>query len=188
MFRSPAFGVSATAGYNGLPQTVAENVMPIEKIKWSDAVVNKFQVLVIPLLSLIAGCTNMAGDVARTIHPAPSSALDENTLFSVASEFFIGKDYECDARHDLSTLRCAKELRDLYIHQTQAVVQIYPGDDVAYPHTLVTSRWDEGLIPGEFISSEFTNSDVTAFCEYLQAQAVGSCRLLTEHGSARSPE
>ena len=120
MFRSPASGVSAAAGYNGLPPTVAENVMPIEKIKWSDAVVNKFQVLVIPLLSLIAGCTNMAGDVARTIHPAPSSALDENTLFSVASEF--------------------------------------------------------------------TNPDVTAFCEYLQAQAVGSCRLLTEHGSARGPE
>ena len=53
MFRSLASGVSAAAGYNGLPQTVAENVMPIEKIKWSDAVVNKFQVLVIPLLSLI---------------------------------------------------------------------------------------------------------------------------------------
>lgn len=81
MFRSPAFGVSATAGYNGLPPTVAENVMPIEKIKWSGAVVNKIQVLVIPLLLLIAGCTNMAGDVARTIHPAPSSALDEIRCF-----------------------------------------------------------------------------------------------------------
>jgi len=168
--------------------TVAENVMPIEKIKWSGAVLNKLPVLVIPLLSLISGCTNVAGDVARAIHPAPSSALDENTLFSVASEFFIGEGYLCDATPDPSTLRCAKELRDLYIHQTQAVVQIYPGDEVAYPHTLVTSRWDEGLIPGEFVSSEFTNSDVTAFCEYLQAQALGSCRLLTEHRSARGPE
>jgi len=54
----------------------------------------------------------MAGDVARTIHPAPSSALDENTLFSVAREF--------------------------------------------------------------------TNLDVTAFCEYLQAQALGSCRSVQE--------
>ncbi|WP_227544131.1 MULTISPECIES: hypothetical protein [Marinobacter] len=42
---------------------------------------NKIQVLVIPLLLLIAGCTNMAGDVARTIHPAPSSALDEIRCF-----------------------------------------------------------------------------------------------------------
>lgn len=153
--------------------------MPIEKVKGPGAVVNKFLVLVISLLSFIAGCTNMAGDVARSIHPAPSSALDENTLFSVASEFFIGEGYECDATHDPSTLRCVKELRDLYIHQTQAVVQIYPGDK-AHPHTLVTSRWDEGLIPGEFVSSEFTNSDVAAFCEYLQAQVLGRCRSIHE--------
>lgn len=139
---------------------------------------HKINVLVVLSLSFIAGCTNVASDSARTIHPAPSSSLKEDTLFAVASEFFSEEGYQCDTRHDPSALYCAKELRDLYIHQTQSVVQIYPGDGEARPHTLVADRWDEGLIPGEFISSEFTNPDVKAFCEYLQAQALGSCRLI----------
>ncbi|WP_323751440.1 hypothetical protein [Marinobacter sp.] len=141
---------------------------------------NKFTVLLMLSLSFIAGCTNITSDAARTIHPAPSSSLTADTLFSVTSEFFSGKGYQCDTRHHPNALRCAKELRDLYIHQTQSVVQIYLGDGEQWPHTLVTSRWDEGLIPGEFISSEFTNSDVKAFCEYLDAQALGSCLLIKE--------
>ncbi|WP_227519464.1 hypothetical protein [Marinobacter sp. ANT_B65] len=137
---------------------------------------NKLKILMVLLLSLIAGCTNIAYDVGRTIHPVPSSVLDRNTLFSVASEYFIGKGYQCDTSRDPGALYCVRELRDLYIHQTQAVVQIYPGDGEEHPYALATSRWDEGLIPGEFISGEFTSPDVKAFCEYLQAQAVGSCR------------
>lgn len=74
---------------------------------------------------------------------------------------------------------CAKALRDLYIHQTRAVVEIYPGDDEGSRYTLVTTRWDEGLIPGEFISSEFTNADVEAFCGYLREQQLGICRSKT---------
>ncbi|WP_228339781.1 hypothetical protein [Marinobacter sp. F3R08] len=131
-------------------------------------------------LSLIAGCTNVAGDVTRTIHPAPSSALDTGTLFSVASEFFTRAGYQCVTRDDPGALRCTRELRDLYIHRTLAEVQIYPGDESGYPHTLVTSRWDEGLVPGEFISNEFTNPDVKAFCEYLRAQALGRCQAINE--------
>lgn len=60
---------------------------------------------------------------------------------------------------------CAKALRDLYIHQTRAVVEIYPGDDEGSRYTLVTTRWDEGLIPGEFISSEFTNAESRRFVD-----------------------
>ena len=145
-------------------------------IKGAGVTVNKFKALVVLLLSLIAGCTNVSHDVGRTIHPAQSSVMNTNTLFSVTSEYFIGKGYQCDISRDPDALHCSKELRDLYIHQTHAVVQVYPGDGEAHSHTLVTSRWDEGLIPGDFISGEFTNPDVKAFCEYLQAQAVGSCR------------
>ncbi|MBR9872436.1 MAG: hypothetical protein GYB26_14975 [Gammaproteobacteria bacterium] len=149
----------------------------MDTTKRLNSVVYKLNVLVVLSLLLMAGCTNIAKDAARTIHPASSSSLTTDTLFSVTSEFLSGKGYQCDSRHDPSALRCTKELRDLYIHQTQAVVQIYPRDET-YPHTLVTSRWDEGLIPGEFISSEFTNPDVKAFCEYLEAQALGSCRMI----------
>ncbi|MBL1272130.1 MAG: hypothetical protein COB25_006750 [Oceanospirillales bacterium] len=135
-----------------------------------------FKSLMILSLSLIAGCTNVASDLGRSIHPAPSSALNTDTLFSAASDFFAEVGYQCNTNYEPTSLHCSKALRDLYIHQTQAVVQIYPGDDEAHPHTLVTTRWDEGLLPGEFISSEFTNPDVKAFCEYLRAQALGLCR------------
>lgn len=173
-------GVSADAGYNGFLLRVAAKVMPIEKnpaVLFQCTLVNTFRVLTFLLLSLIAGCTNIAKDVSRTIHPMPSSALSTRSLLSVGSEFFAGEGYQCVIRDDHSALRCTRELRDLYIHQTQAEVQIYPGDEM-YPHTLVTSRWDEGLIPGEFISSEFTNPDVKAFCEHLMAQSLGSCRAI----------
>lgn len=174
-------GVSADAGYNGFLLRVAAKVMPIEKnpaVLFQCTLVNTFRVLTFLLLSLIAGCTNIAKDVSRTIHPMPSSALSTRSLLSVGSEFFAGEGYQCVIRDDHSALCCTKELRDLYIHQTQAEVQIYPGDGTVYPHTLVTSRWDEGLIPGEFISSEFTNPDVKAFCEHLMAQSLGSCRAI----------
>jgi len=68
-----------------------------------------------------------------------------------------------------------KNLRDIYIHQTHAVVEIFPGDDGSNP-LLVTTRWDEGLIPGEFISSEFSNPDVVAFCDYLVQAKLAVCR------------
>lgn len=174
-------GVSADAGYNGFLLRVTTKVMPIQKnpaVLFQCTLVRSFRVLTLLLLSLIAGCTNIAKDVSQTIHPTSSSVLSTSTLLSVGSEFFTGKGYQCVIRDDHSALRCTKELRDLYIHQTQAEVQIYPGDGNVYPHTLVTSRWDEGLIPGEFISSEFTNPDVKAFCEYLMAQSLGSCRAI----------
>ncbi len=143
-----------------------------------NSVVYKRHIPVALSLSLIVGCTNVASDAARTIHPAPSSSLAAETLFSVAGEFFSVKGYQCDTRRDPKALYCTKELRDLYIHQTRSVVQVYRGDGDAHPHTLVADRWDEGLIPSEFISNEFTNPDVADFCEYLRAQALGSCRLV----------
>ncbi|MDX1757084.1 MAG: hypothetical protein R3175_13565 [Marinobacter sp.] len=41
---------------------------------------------------------------------------------------------------------------------------------------MATTRWDESLIPGEFIPSEFTNPDVEAFCAYLLEERLGVCR------------
>lgn len=133
--------------------------------------------LLLPLLA-IAGCTNVAGDAIRTIYPAAESALDTDTLFAVARNFFTEAGYQCNTGREFPSLHCSKELRDLYIHQTQSVVEIFRDDNENRTHTLITTRWDEGLIPGEFISSEFKNPDVKAFCEYLKAQAVGDCRLL----------
>ena len=145
------------------------------------------KVFLLLLPAIFSGCTNVAGDVARTLEPLSADPLNRAALFSSANAFFTDAGYQCRSTSDTENFRCRKDLRDIYIHQTHAVVEIFPGDDGGNP-LLVTTRWDEGLIPGEFISSEFTNPDVTAFCEYLQAQAVGSCRLLTEHGSARGPE
>ena len=142
------------------------------------SIVITLRALMLLCLSLVAGCTNVAGDAARTIYPAAESALDTDTLFAVARSFFTDAGYQCDSEREFPALHCSKALRDLTVHQTHAVVQIFRDDDEVRSHTLVTTRWDEGLIPGEFISSEFTNPDVKAFCEYLKVQVLGECRLL----------
>lgn len=138
--------------------------------------VTRLRTLLILFLALTAGCTNVATDAVRTIYPAPAASLDKDTLFSVASDFFAELGYQCAVERDDRVLRCARELRDLYIQQTRAEVLVFP-DDESLTHSLFTNRWDTGLIPGELISSEFTNPDVQAFCEYLQAEALGECRL-----------
>ncbi|MDX1757104.1 MAG: hypothetical protein R3175_13665 [Marinobacter sp.] len=125
---------------------------------------------------IFSGCTNVAGDITRSIHHLPSSSLSSDTLFAAAGHFFTNLGYQCDSNHQATRFRCTKALRDVYIHQTRAVVQIYPGDAEVTHHSLFTTRWDEGLIPGEFISSEFTNPDVAAFCDYLREDELGLCR------------
>ena len=124
---------------------------------------------------LVSGCTNVAGDVTRTLEPLSADPLNRAALFSSANAFFTDAGYQCRSTSDTENFRCRKDLRDIYIHQTHAVVEIFPGDDGGNP-LLVTTRWDEGLIPGEFISSQFSNPDVAAFCDYLAQATLAVCR------------
>jgi len=124
---------------------------------------------------LVSGCTNVAGDVTRTLEPLSADPLNRAALFSSANAFFTDAGYQCRSTSDTEDFRCRKDLRDIYIHQTHAVVEIFPGDDGGNP-LLVTTRWDEGLIPGEFISSQFSNPDVAAFCDYLAQAKLAVCR------------
>lgn len=133
------------------------------------------KVFLLLLPAIFSGCTNVAGDVTRTLSPVSSAPLDRAALFSRASEFFTDAGYQCKLDFDTEDFRCRKDLRDIYIHQTHAVVEIFPGDDGGNP-LLVTTRWDEGLIPGEFISSQFSNPDVAAFCDYLAQAKLAVCR------------
>ncbi len=94
---------------------------------------------------------------------------------STANAFFMEAGYQCDIGNG-ARLRCRKDLRDLYIHQTHAVVEIFQ-DDQPDSFVLVTTRWDEGMIPGELIDSDFRNEDVGLFCESLQARGLGSCEV-----------
>jgi hypothetical protein len=125
---------------------------------------------------LVSGCTNVASDVARQIEPTASSHLKASDLFSTASDFFAQAGYLCTADETLPILKCTKELRDLYIHQTTAVVEIFPGDEKEAAYMLVAERWDEGLIPGEFISGHFRHDDVANFCGYLREKGLAVCR------------
>ena len=124
---------------------------------------------------LVSGCTNVAGDVTRTLEPLSADPLNRAALFSSANAFFTDAGYQCRSTSDTEDFRCRKDLCDIYIHQTHAVVEIFPGDDGGNP-LLVTTRWDEGLIPGEFISSQFSNPDVAAFCDYLAQAKLAVCR------------
>lgn len=127
------------------------------------------------LTATFAGCTNVAADVTRSLEPLSADPLNRAALFSSANAFFTDAGYQCKLASDTEDFRCRKDLRDIYIHQTHAVVEIFPGDDGGNP-LLVTTRWDEGLIPGEFISSEFSNPDVAAFCDYLAQAKLAVCR------------
>ncbi|WKT60054.1 hypothetical protein Q2E61_14245 [Microbulbifer thermotolerans] len=141
----------------------------------------KLKTLLFLSLALVAGCTNVTSDAARSVYPVTGSSLNTKALFSAASEFFGERSYRCDHEREGGILRCYRKLRDLYIHQTRAEVMVLPDDEV-HVHTLYANRWDEGLIPGELISKEYTNPDVLAFCEHLKAQALGECRLQPESG------
>jgi hypothetical protein len=127
------------------------------------------------LPAIFSGCTNVAGDVARTLEPLSADSLNRAALFSSANVFFTDAGYQCQLASETEDFRCRKDLRDIYIHQTHAEVEIFPGDDGGNP-LLVTTRWDEGLIPGEFISSQFSNPDVAAFCDYLAQAKLAVCR------------
>lgn len=135
-----------------------------------------YKTLIILSLLLTAGCTNVAGDATRSVYPRLPSTAGADAMSSIARAFFTNAGYQCRADQVVKSIRCSRALRDLYIHQTTAVVQVFPEEGDAGVYTLVTTRWDEGLIPGEFISSEFTNPDVKAFCEYLREEALGDCQ------------
>ena len=131
--------------------------------------------LVVPFfLAVLSGCTNVAGGDSRLISSPEGGSLETGRLFSLATAFFSEAGYQCSADRDASRFRCSRELRDLYIHQTRAVVEIYAGEHDSY--RLVPTRWDEGLIPGELISNTYANDDVEAFCTYLASEKMAFCR------------
>ena len=129
--------------------------------------------LALVFLLLSAGCTNVAGDRVRSL---TSDAGTTALLMQYADTFFTAAGYDCQAEDRGAALRCGRELRDLFIHQTRAVVEIFEDKD-ADRYLLASTRWDEGLIPGEFISSKFENPDVATFCESLAASGKGKCQV-----------
>ena len=126
-------------------------------------------------LSVLVGCTNVAGDTPRTISPQEAENLNAERLFSIADTFFSEAGYACSTDAEADQFRCSRALRDLYIHQTTAEVNIYPGDEGGKAHRIIANRWDEGLIPSELISNTYANDDVEAFCAYLASEKLGFC-------------
>ncbi|MDG5500346.1 hypothetical protein [Marinobacter sp. BGYM27] len=132
------------------------------------------------LSALLSGCTNVTGDTPRMISYTDQKTLSKDALFTVANGFFSRAGYECDDQGGSVQLLCNKELRDLYIHQTTAEVTISQGtgEEKDPDYVLATSRWDEGMIPSELLSSHFSNRDVQAFCDYLEQETQAVCREL----------
>jgi len=128
------------------------------------------------ILAVLIGCTNVTGDTPRTISPQTGESLSTERLFSVANIFFSEAGYACSADAEAGQFRCSRALRNLYIHQTTAEVNIYPGDAEDKTHRMIANRWDEGLIPGELISNTYANDDVEAFCAYLASEKLALCR------------
>ncbi|WP_414430490.1 hypothetical protein ACMG4M_00370 [Alcanivorax sp. IL3] len=127
------------------------------------------------LLAVLVGCTNVTGDTPRTIFPQTGESLSTERLFSVANTFFSDAGYACSTDSEAGQFRCSRAIRDLYIHQTAAEVNIYPGDEGGKAHRIIANRWDEGLIPSELISNTYANDDVETFCAYLASEKLGFC-------------
>lgn len=124
---------------------------------------------------VLSGCTNVTGDTPRTISPQPGEDLNAESLFSVADKFLSEAGYACSTDAEAEQFRCSRALRDLYIHQTTAEVNIYSADEEGNTHRMIATRWDEGLIPGELISNTYANDDVESFCAYLASEKVALC-------------
>ena len=132
-------------------------------------------VFLLLILFVFVGCTNVTGDTPRTISSQEAENLSAVRLFSVADTFFSEAGYACSADADAGQFRCSRALRDLYIHQTTAEVNIYPVDEEDKTHRMIATRWDEGLIPSELIANTYANADVEAFCAYLASEKLGRC-------------
>ena len=132
-------------------------------------------VFLLLILFVFVGCTNVTGDTPRTISSLPDDPLSTEHLFATADTFFSEAGYACRTDAEAGQFRCSRALRDLYIHQTTAEVNIYPGDEGSKAHKIIANRWDEGLIPSELISNTYANDDVEAFCAYLASEKLGFC-------------
>lgn len=126
------------------------------------------------MLVVLSGCTNVAGDAIRVIEAEKG---DHSLMLSSIQGFLEQNGYQCTTEAAVERVRCEKELRDLYIHQTRAVLEIIEDTDEGSEFLVLATRWDEGLIPGELISSEFHNPDVVAMCDDLVERALGECRI-----------
>ncbi len=121
------------------------------------------KVFLLLLPAIFSGCTNVAGDVARTLEPLSADPLNRAALFSSANAFFTDAGYQCRSTSDTEDFRCRKDLRDIYIPPTPSVVEIFPGDVGGNP-LLVATRWGEGLVSSGVIFMQFCNSAVAAVC------------------------
>ena len=132
-------------------------------------------VFLLLIVFVFVGCTNVTGDTPRTISSLQDERLSTEHLFATADTFFSDAGYTCTTDAEAGQFRCSRALRDLYIHQTTAEVNIYPGDEGGKAHRIIANRWDEGLIPSELISNTYANDDVEAFCAYLASEKLGFC-------------
>jgi len=132
-------------------------------------------VLFLLSLSVLSSCTNVTGDTPRTISSQHQEPFNTERLFAAAETFFSEAGYRCSSDAGAGQFRCSRALRDLYIHQTTAEVNIYPGGEEDKTHRMIATRWDEGLIPGELIANTYANADVEAFCAYLAGEKIALC-------------
>ena len=57
---------------------------------------------------LVSGCTNVAGDVTRTLEPLSADPFNRAALFSSANAFFTDAGYQCRSASDTEDFAAAK--------------------------------------------------------------------------------
>lgn len=124
---------------------------------------------------LFAGCTNVTSDRVQYLHPNQAEGYHSARVFELAREHLAGNGYHCelDGAHFAS---CAKITRDSSLHSTRVIIRLEREHDEGNSVLLLASRWDEGLIPSEFISNRFESEDLARLCQHLASRHIATCK------------
>lgn len=134
------------------------------------------KILLLLFMAALTGCTNSVSDEAKYLHPNEKDGYSTVRVFDLAREFITNKDYQCEPSSSASYLQCSRYTREWDIHTTQVIIKIVRDYDDGSSVLIVASRWDEGLIPGEFISNTFHSEDLADLCQYFENENIAVCK------------
>ncbi|MFP2769321.1 hypothetical protein [Oceanisphaera sp. KMM 10153] len=135
-----------------------------------------YKVLPLFFLAALTGCTNSVSDEAKYLYPDRADDYSTIQLFDLAREFVINKDYRCEPSSVASYLQCTKYTRQWDLHTTKVIMKIVRDHDDGSSILIFASRWDEGLIPGEFISNTFHSEDLAELCRFFEGKGIATCK------------
>ena len=134
------------------------------------------KILLLLFLASLTGCANSVSDEAKYLHPYETAGYSTVQVFDLVKQFIVDKDYLCEPSSVPSYLQCAKYTREWDFHTTKVIMKIVRDHDEGNSVLIFASRWDEGLIPAEFISDTFHSEDLADLCQLFEGKDIATCK------------